>query len=282
MIMNEKLKKIALKLSKKYKSSSVYEAYIQFMGEVSANRDYFGLYSPEQLVKIPIYIFSKNETGNFELGDNMIKNAWIGNVFEFGDGDYYVESCDSCAGDGYETCQDCDNGNVDCDNCDGHGKVDCEACDGVGEDEEGDSCSECNGHGQVDCDDCDGVGYVECRNCGGDGSYQCGDCDGKGDIETDSLNYMNKTVIVWDRKLINMFMNSYELEKPMSNQDILPFINQSMMSYLDVHEDVAEFKTDVKSDTMYCFYFEQLLQGGLKLSNNQLTTGKRPNAYIYQ
>ena len=281
MIMNEKLKKIALKLSKKYKSLSVYDTYVQFMSEVSVNREYFGLYTPEQLVKIPIYIFSKIETGGFELGDNMIKNAWIGNIFEYGYNDYDVESCDSCGGDGYESCQDCDSGNVTCDTCDGDGTIDCETCDGTGEDDEGDSCPDCRGGGKVDCDDCD-EGYQTCRNCGGDGSYQCADCNGRGEIETDRLRYINKTIIVWDRKLINMFMNSYELDKPISNQELLPFVNQNMMSYLDIHEDSAEFKTEVKADKIYCFYFEQFLQGGLELSNNQITTGKEPIRYTYQ
>lgn len=279
--MNEKLKKIALKLSKKYKSSSVNESYEQFMREVSNNREYFELYTPEQLVKIPIYIYSKIETGGFELGDNMIKNAWIGNIFEYGYDDYAVESCDSCGGDGYENCDNCDSGTVTCDTCDGDGTVSCDECDGTGEDDEGDDCDECNGRGQIDCDDCD-EGYQTCRTCAGDGNHECDECDGSGEIETDRLKYTNKTIIVWDKKLIDMFMNSYELERPTSKQELLPFINQSMMSYLDQHEDDAEFKTEVKADKIYCFYFEQFLQGGLKLVEGEITTGKKPIIYIYQ
>lgn len=280
--MNEKLKKIANKLYKKYKTSSVNEAYTQFMDEVSQQREYFSLYTPEQLVKIPIYIYSKIETGGFEYGDGMVKNAWIGNIFEYGYDDYAEEECEYCKGDGIERCDKCDGtGTITCDTCDGDGTVSCGECDGYGNDGEGGDCSECNGRGRLKCDDCD-EGSQTCDKCGGDGSHECVECDGGGELITDRLKYINKTIIVWDKKLIDMFMNSYELERPTSKQNLLPFINESMMSYLDQHEDSAEFKTEVKADKIYCFYFEQLLQGGLKLVEDEISTGKKPIIYIYQ
>ena len=281
--MDEKLKKVALKLSKKYKSSSVFEAYIKFMDEVSANEEYFSRYTPDQLVKIPIYIYSIIETNGFDLGDSMIKNAWIGNIFEFGADDYDNEQCDNCDASGYISCDECEGGSAQCGHCDGDGKVECDTCDGIGVDDDGDgTCDNCNGNGEVDCDWCDGEGTVSCRNCNGDGSLNCDDCDGSGEIESSKLKYWNTTIIVWDKKLINMFMNSYELEKPISNQDLTRFINQSQMSYLQNIEDAEEFKTEVKPDKKYCFYFEKFLSGGLKLQGNQLTTGKIPTEYIYR
>jgi len=280
--MNEKLKKIANKLYKKYKSLTVNDAYTQFMYEVFTHKEYFNLYTPEQLVKIPIYIYSKIETNGFELGDNMIKNAWIGNIFEYGFDDYANDHCEYCKGDGDERCDKCDGtGTITCDTCDGDGTVSCGECDGYGNNDEGGDCSDCEGSGRLKCDDCD-EGSQTCNNCGGDGSVDCSECDGEGEFISDRLIYTNKTIIVWDRKLINMFMNSYELEKPISNQDLLPFINQSMMSYLDQHSDDAEFKTEVKADKIYCFYFEQFLQGGLKLVGDEITTGKKPIIYTYQ
>lgn len=278
--MNEKLKKLALKLSVKYKSSTVNEAYKQFMQEVSANMDYFGFYTPEQLVKIPIYIYSKIETGGFEYGDGMIKNAWIGNIFEISRDDFATETCDECDGNGYIACDDCDNGDADCSHCDS-GKVECDACGGDGDDGDGDSCDECNGNGEVNCDWCDGQGTVSCSNCGGDGSHDCPDCDA-GEVETSRLKYINTTIIVWDKDLINMFMNSYELQKPTFKQNLYPFINEGMMSYLEQTEEDAEFKNEVKPDKIYCFYFEKFLQGGLELFDNEITTARKPLEYIYR
>jgi len=253
--MDEKLKKVALKHSKTYKSSFVFDAYTTFMREVIANEEYFSRYSPDQLVKIPIYIYSIIETNVFDLGDSMIKNDWIGNIFEFGFDDFADEQCYNCDGSGYISCDECEGGSAQCDNCDGVGKVECYTCGGDGSDGDGDSCDDCIGDGESDCEWCDGEGTVPCRNCGGDGSFECGDCSGSGEIESSKLKYWNTTIIVWNKKLINMFMNSYELEKPISHQDLLPYINQSEMSYLQNIEDAEEFKTEVKPDKKYCFYF---------------------------
>jgi hypothetical protein len=280
--MDEKLKKISLKLSKRYKKHILQEIYTSLMKDVMNNWDYFNKFYPVDYVKMTIYIFSLFETGKFELGEKMIQNSYVGNYFEFGEGDFALETCENCGGDGYVNCDTCDgNGKEECDDCSGSGNISCESCDGSGEDDEGDSCDECRGNGEVKCDRCDGEGTFTCNNCGGDSQEECFDCRGKGEIESDKLVYYNTTFVTWDDKLINMFRNSNELAKPTSIQDFLPLYNQEKMLELITEQQQDEFAPTVSPDKIYCFGINPLESTDLFVERKPqgLTTGETPNYY---
>jgi len=282
--MNEKLKKISLKLSKRYKYSDLNDVYTKFLKDVSNNKEYFSLYDPRDYVKMVLYIHSLLETGGFEWGDGMIKNSFVGNYFEFGEDDFAEEECENCGGEGYVNCDTCDGtGQVDCDDCNGNGQVNCEACDGSGEDDEGDECSDCRGNGEVDCEECDSSGKVTCGDCRGDSTYSCDDCNGRGYVQSDELKYYNTTFITWDKDLINVFRNSMELQKPTSINDFLPFRNEDKMLVLITEEDQEEFRTDVKPDKFYCFTLSPLEETDLFIKNKPtgITTHDEPNDYTY-
>jgi hypothetical protein len=285
MIMNEKLKKISSKLSNRYKDSkSLTSIYHKFLSDVQNNQEYFSRYDTRDYVKMVIYIYSLMETGGFEWGDGMIKNSWVGNYFEFGEGDYAEDECDNCNGNGSIDCDVCDgNGELECSTCSGSGQVTCPACDGDAEDEEGDECSECRGNGEVDCDDCDGGGRETCNNCGGDSSETCSECNGNGVVESDELNYYNTTFITWDKYLINRLRNSMELNNPTGINDFTRYIEEEKMFTLSIEQDRGEFKTEVSPDKVYCFTLNPLSETDLFIRKNPegLTTMDKPHDYMY-
>lgn len=263
--MNEKLKKIALKLSKKHKSSTLYDIYPKLMTDVKNNNEYFSMYDEKDYIKIIFYIHSLLETGGFEWGDGMVKNSWVGNYFEFAEDDFLNEECDNCNG----------NGVIDCENCGGSGGISCGICDGDGEDDDGINCSNCGGDGNVDCDE-----------CGGDGKENCTQCDGSGDVESSKLNYYNTTFVTWDKDLIDMFMFSFELGKPTRKQNLEPEVNQDNMLKLITKMEEAEFGVDVKFNTIYCFNLQRLDEvnlfqssSGTGIYRNGLSTLEEPDNY---
>jgi hypothetical protein len=285
MIMNEKLKKISSKLSSRYKNNkSLTSIYHKFLSDVQNNQEYFSRYNTRDYVKMVMYIYSLLETGGFEWGDGMIKNSWVGNYFEFAEGDYAEDECNNCNGNGSVDCDVCDgNGELECSTCSGSGQVTCPACDGDAEDEEGDECSECRGNGEVDCDDCDGGGRETCNNCGGDSSETCSECNGNGEVESDELNYHNTTFITWDKNLINKLRNSMELNNPTGVEDFTLFVDEEKMFMLSIELDRGEFKTEVSPDKIYCFTLNPLSETYLFIRKNPegLTTTDKPHDYMY-
>jgi hypothetical protein len=281
--MNEKLKKVARKLSTKYKTKGLDSIYRKLMTDVYNNEDYFGHYKPQDLLKITLYIYSFIRTNDFKLGDNMIENSWIGNLFEFQQDNFANESCNDCGVNGYVDCDNCDgSGEIECNECNGSGQVTCGECDGSGEDDEGDECLECKGGGEVDCDDCDSKGTVSCNECGGDGSETCNECGGNGEIESEELLYMNTSFITWDKELIYSFRNSLELRKPSSIQESLAnYYDENRILYIDENESSQEFSTEVEPDKIYCFYLEPLNDSYLTLRkhNKSIWTAESPSDY---
>jgi hypothetical protein len=284
--MNEKLKKISLKLSKRYKSPSLQDIYPKFMTDVKNNSDYFSMYDEKDYIKMIFYIHSLLETGGFEWGDGMIKNSWVGNYFEYGEDDFVSENCDDCNGNGDVECDYCDgSGGISCGICD-DGGVECPDCDGDGVDGDGDTCSNCQGEGSVECINCHGEGNVDCNECGGDGRETCRNCGGSGDVDSSSLNYYNTTFITWDKDLIDMFMYSFELGKPTRKQGLEPEVEQDKMLRLITKTEEAEFGDDVKPDTIYCFNLQRLDEVNLFQSSsgsgiyvNGLSTLEEPDNY---
>jgi len=286
MTMNEKLKKISLKLSKRYKSPSLQDIYLKFMSDVKNNSDYFSMYDEKDYIKMIFYIHSLLETGGFEWGDGMIKNSWVGNYFEYGEDDFVSEDCDDCDGNGDVECDYCDgSGGISCGICD-DGGVECPDCDGDGVDGDGDTCSNCQGEGSVECKNCDGEGNVDCNECGGDGKETCRNCGGSGDVDSSKVNYYNTTFITWDKDLIDMFMYSFELGKPTRKQGLEPEVEQDKMLRLITKMEDAEFGDDVESDTIYCFNLQRLDEVNLFQSSsgtgiyaNGLSTLEEPDNY---
>jgi hypothetical protein len=281
--MDEKLKKIALKLSKNFKRLTLKETFYNFLTLVKNQQDYFSNYKRIDLIKITFYIYSLNQTGDYKWAESTITNCHIGNFFEFEKDRFETVDCDDCGGDGAISCLYCGGtGEVQCDTCDGDGEVECDDCDGSGEDEEGNPCDTCQGGGFVRCDNCDGSKYLTCRDCNGNTSESCGNCDGDGVVETSKLLYQNTTFLVWDKKLIDMFRNSYELERPMAIQDdFIPYENQDFMVIVNNQEDSAEFHENVKPDTRYCFFFAELIDSSLYFNKNNINTGEEPDEYTY-
>ena len=173
-ISNKKWRSLAKRVAPlvKVKDLTPNNVYSSFREICKGQRDYFGeLFKTDRAgyIKTTYYIYSLLKTGNFELGNNIIKNLFFASILET-DNETYYDTCNNCAGDGYEPCDECDgNGNVTCSECDGEGevgcwecdgsgKVSCDDCDGTGEDEEGNNCSGCGGSGKVSCDDCEGTG----------------------------------------------------------------------------------------------------------------------------
>lgn len=280
--MNTKLKKIAFKLQKKFAKNTLNETFKNLLDLTKNQQEYFKVYKPDDIVKIGLYIYSLNQTGDYNMGDSMISNCHVGGYFEFNENDFYTEECDECNGNGYENCDSCDGtGEKECSNCDGEGKTECEACDGDGIDEENESCPDCNGTGEITCEECDGEGRYSCNDCGGDGSVNCNECDGKGMIETDKLNYYSTSFLVWDNQLINMFTNSFELEKPMSIQDLFPLENEDLMVIINENQSEAELNENVKPDKKYCFHLEKLGNDSLLILGNKMMIPETPDQYKY-
>lgn len=281
--MDTKLKKVALKLSKNFKRLTLKETFDNFLKLVETQKEYFSIYGRIDLIKIVFYIYSVNQKGGYEWADSAIANCYIGNFFEFQQDNFETDDCDDCGGDGAIACEYCGgSGDVSCDNCDGDGNAECSECGGEGVDGAGDTCSECDGDGSVRCNDCRGSGSVTCNHCGGDGSEGCTNCDGNGVVETSKLLYADTTFLVWDKKLINMFRNSFELEKPMAIQDdFMPYENEDLMVTINQKEESAEFNENVKPDTRYCFFFEDLISSSLYLRKDGISTGEDPDQYTY-
>lgn len=280
--MDEKLKKIATKLVSKYKLLTLEETYNKFLKQISNQSDYFGMYKAYDLLKIVFYIFSLKETGGFYWAENVIKKSYVGDYFEYAEDDFVSERCEDCSGDGSVECDYCNgSGNEECDRCSGDGQLECSECDGEGsiEDDNGnlEDCDECNGRGELECDNCGGSGEQTCGNCN-DGYNTCYECDGRGEVESDKLRYYATTFVTWDKKLIDMFMLSYELKKPMVIDDFTPYINDNLMLVLNNTEDEAEFKENIKPDYFYCYNLEDLDEEVVRLINKKIDSYATPSS----
>lgn len=139
-----------------------------------------------QIIFIIYFIISDPNMSQDDMIRN-INNLYVVEIDWYNDEVNIKEECSDCGGEGYVSCDYCDNGEIDCRSCDGNGHVDCDECYGDGTE----TCGQCNGSGtqtedddegeqiEVDCDDCDGEGNIRCTSCGGIGNFECPECDGK-------------------------------------------------------------------------------------------------------
>jgi hypothetical protein len=258
--MNERIKKIANKLSENIRWKGINQIYYDLFNRMlKTSMDYFNRFSANDMLKLVIYIYSIKNFNNTTVGDKIIETAWVGNYLRYEEDDFENETCDNCAGDGDIRCDNCDrDGNEECRTCSGSGSVFCESCGGDGEDDEGGECDECNGTGEFTCDQCEGAGLITCRSCGGDVYERCLECEGDGSIETEKLNYTKTSFMTWDPILIESFRNSYELDKPIFiDSNFEDYKDENKLLILNEESDSGKFFDFVEPDYEYCYFFDR-------------------------
>lgn len=268
--MEDKLYKIALKVSKFIKSDeidTILQEFIKFIRRSESYSPYFISMDYNHLFKIVIYLYSiKNNSpelinkilNNLEFISFIItqKKAHIDSCEMCNDGQII---CDNCGGAGYDSCDNCNgSGELECGYCDGDGTSVCPNCEGSGEIND-QACSECNGSGQVkcedcigtggtECDDCDGSGDISCNWCGGDGRLTCDYCEGSAEVESeDEVDYDDYFIASWNPKLNKIAKDLIELEKPFMDVDEFfeKYDDFVVLSSKEDHGDLEELDDDV-------------------------------------
>ena len=253
MITDNKLKKIAINLSSDFENvNTPTDVYASVMELAKQQKEYFINYiGLMNLIKLTIYIWSYKKTQDFRFAESIFKKMEFV-TFLSHEEEYYLESCDTCDGDGNTPCDECDNrGTVTCDECDGEGEQECSSCDGSGEveDEEGDmvKCDECNGRGVVDCDTCDGEGEVNCENCNGNGYETCYTCAGDGEVESNDYVYSLTYLVTWNSDILRFIENSGDDDRGglMDTDELINYEDDYILCFVD-SDNHAEFRDWVK------------------------------------
>jgi hypothetical protein len=255
--MNEKLKKLALKLSDlipdKSTPQSVYDGLVPVM---QSQKDYFKYLGPHNIVKLTIYIYSYSEGKGFNLGDKMINSLGFANVFTT-EGTEYVEECSNCSGEGEVDCDYCDRGEIQCNQCDGTGEVNCSECDGEGRqmgDGEWEDCEYCEGTGNMRCEDCGGDGYLQCDNCD-NGKNECWDCSGHGEVETGEVKYDAYFIVTWNRGITDDLSMSENSNYPALSEYEFDRLRDEYIVLTYEDDGHAEFRDIVALNKVYCTFY---------------------------
>ena len=255
--MNEKLKKLAVKLSDLIpKSNTPQEVYDGLNTVMKGQRDYFNYLGPDNIVKLTIYLYSFKTTGKFNVGDSMISSLGFANVFTT-EGTEYVKTCESCDGNGELDCEYCDRGEIECEECSGSGEATCPECDGDGRqmgDGEWEDCEECDGSGEVKCTNCGGDGYLSCDNCD-NGKNECWDCNGQGDVETTQLKYDAYFVATWNRDINRDFSLNENSQYPALSEYEFDRLRDEYIVLTYEDDGHAEFQDWVKINEVYCTFY---------------------------
>lgn len=251
--MEDRLKRIAIKLSDWFVYfETPHSVYTHFRDLFKKQPDYFGNFSASDIIKLVFYIFSYKNTGNFKVSDQLLNNLGFAHLF-YPTGNYYVEKCESCGGDGGYDCDDCDGrGKFNCQTCDGTGEIDCGICDGTGEDEQGNTCETCSGYGHGDCNVCNGSGEYECDTCGGEGGIHCSQCDGNGDVETSEWEYDSYTICTWKSEIKNLCELKANTQDPVMSEYEFDKISDDYILLHGLTDEHAEFKNFVQEREVYC------------------------------
>lgn len=249
--------------AKSQNPSDVYEHLRKLMDNY---RTFFQQMTPIDYLSLTFYLWSKINTGNFDLAKATLSNLLFFRLLK-NTGDLHSEECEDCGGSGEISCDECDgDGYNQCDDCDGDGKVECSECDGTGkvEDEEGNQvdCDECDGEGTQDCDTCDGNGTISCNNCNG-GNEECSNCYGEGSIEmNDETDYEVLFGCTWDPGVIERAKNRVGQHKVFHKDS--PF-DPSKYLIFSSEEGHNPFMDDMRND-WYCL--EITKKPNMKVSNN--------------
>lgn len=267
--MDDRIKKLATKLSKSVNipDLSVRKVYSQIKQKYSDMKEYFVNYSPSDLIKLPLYIFSLKKTGNFDLGEKLINNLHFISLIENTGGEVMTE-CKSCEGVGANSCDYCSsNGTIECSSCEGTGEV-CYNCGEIEEyctclpDFEGDGCPDCFGQGEIQCPRCEGSDQITCEKC-----------EGAGEVENPDLSeVVIYTFATWNRNIIDRCESSfYDPIFPAFEQyaDLVELGNYLL---LETRYTYMELNSDLPESKLYCIMFTtnpdlKFTNGELKLSS---------------
>jgi len=134
-------------------SSSVAAQCAQLQQEMHSAIDSFEFTSDEDFDAL------KQELQDMAQGFADEREEALGNMPEsLQDGSQaqeYAEAAESWVGEFDNVSEPSADALEDCETCGGEGKDTCQVCDGSQEDEEGNQCEECGGTGEVECEDCD-------------------------------------------------------------------------------------------------------------------------------
>ena len=257
--MNEKLKKLAKKLSELIpKSDTPQHVYDGLNTVMKTQKDYFQYLGPDNIVKLTLYIYSFKTTGKFNEGDTMISSLGFANLITT-EGTEYVKECESCDGAGDVDCEMCDRGEIPCEECNGDGEVICPECDGDGRHEtevygEFEECEECHGKGEISCPECDRDGYLRCDSCD-KGKNECRTCSGNGEIGTDELKYDASFVVTWNREINRDFSTNENSKYPaLSEYDFDRLRDEYIVLEYD-DDGHAVFQDWVRANQVYCTFY---------------------------
>jgi RecJ-like exonuclease len=137
--MNDKIKKLSTKLVDLFPQKEFLdpqEAFTSFSDVYIPQKDYFGNFSPEDIIKLVIYIYSYKNTKDFDYGDKILNNLAFSDLLLITD-ENYTATCNEC--NGY--------GGWECETCGGGGEMRCLECDGDGKTDDNKTCEECSGRG---------------------------------------------------------------------------------------------------------------------------------------
>lgn len=255
--MNEKLKKLAKKLSELIpKSDTPQHVYDGLNTVMKTQKDYFQYLGPDNIVKLTLYIYSFKTTGSFNEGDTMISSLGFANVITT-EGTEYVKECESCDGAGDVDCEMCDKGEIQCEKCDGNGEINCPECDGEARqmvDGEWEVCDECDGRGEISCDECGGDGYLQCDSCD-NGKNECWDCSGQGEVETNQIKYDAYFIVTWNRDINRDLSLNENTKYPALSEYEFDRLRDEYIVLQYEDDGHAEFQDWVRTNEVYCTFY---------------------------
>lgn len=233
---NDRLKKISTKLSNFFnvkEFSDPQEAYEMFSDVYIQQKVFFNSFSPEEIIKLVIYIYSYKNTKDFVFGDKILNNLAFTDLLLITD-EEYIATCNVCDG----------NGGWECEGCGGSGEIVCLKCDGDGNDDDGKTCKKCSGKG----------GF-ECETCGGTGDENCDYCEGDGDYVSDESEYRIYTIACWNKQM-NEYCEQSE-GTPYGAFDYDFFLDR-FESYiiLGVKDGHDRLRNDLRMDVMYATSYD--------------------------
>jgi hypothetical protein len=228
--MNDKIKKLSTKLVDLFPQKEFLdpqEAFTSFSDVYIPQKDYFGNFSPEDIIKLVIYIYSYKNTKDFDYGDKILNNLAFSDLLLITEKEH-IATCNQCGG---------------------YGGYDCETCYGSGEAQ----CEECGGDGEIGgdiCDKCSGKGDSECETCGGTGRETCDNCEGHGEFESDEFEYQLYTIACWDKDMNEACEQSEKTPYAAFTYDY--FLNRfERYIILSLENDHARLNDDLEMDKMY-------------------------------
>jgi len=269
--MNEKLKKLAKKMEGLLSEvTSPQETLDKLIPIIFQQKEYFNHFSASDKIKLIFYIFSLKDTGSFELADKILDNLIFVHMLT-SEGNYYVETCDSCGGNGAVHCVECNgSGEVACGECRGSGNEPCTYCHGDGL-IDGENCDNCGGTGDITCSNCGGGEVDSCEYCGGDGEAYCSECEGNGENITDELEYLIYYICTWNKQIKDICELTENTSDPaMSEFDFDRLRNEYVI--LSIEDGHAIFDSIFEENKMYCIGYSDDPQ--LYEINNMYITDK--------